>query len=106
MEKISDEWECVDFLEREEFEEYIQCLDENDKAHELELYGKHMSIVLLRDYMKTFTNFYSFIREYSPCDFKMIHRKPHVSQRVIVQHVQMWNEVNKNKIKTMRVFFT
>ena len=62
---------------------------------------------MLKEYMKIFDDFYRFIKEYSPCDFKIIHRKPHVSQRVISQHVDLWNETHeKSKLRTLRVFFT
>ena len=102
---VLDEWEKIDFLKDKELDDYLLTLDEDEKAKEIEIYGKRCSVELLKDHMNNFLNFYFFIKDYSPCDFKYIGTKPYVSQRVIVQHVQLWNELHKcNKIKKLRVF--
>ena len=102
-----DDWESIEFLKDRELEDYLCTLDEDSRARELELYGKYYSNELLKEHMKKFSNFYSFVKDYSPCDFRLVRNKPHVSQRVIVQHVQMWNDIHcPKKIKTLRVFFT
>ena len=106
MDSRAGEWERIDFLTGSALHEYLDTLDEDTKAKELEIYGKHVSHELLKNHMKEFSNFYSFVQDYSPCDFRFIRKKPYISQRVIVQHVQMWNQIHITKIKSLRVFFS
>ena len=93
------DWENIDL------HDYIDTLDDDTKAIELEKYGKSLSMILLKEHMTKFENFYYFMRDYSPCDYRIINRKPHVSQRVIVQHIDLWNAVHNNKLKRIRIFF-
>lgn len=100
-----EEWENIEYLSTTDFNEYIDTLDENNKSIELELYGKYCSIKLLHNEMMKYNSFYKFIKDYSPCDFKIIRSKQYVSQRVIIQHVQLWNDLHSLKIKRLRIFF-
>ena len=60
---------------------------------------------ILKEEMKKVNNFYDFIKNYSPCDYKVIQNKPYISQRVISTHVEIWNQINDVKIKHLQVFF-
>jgi hypothetical protein len=99
-------WIPVDTLGKKDFLEYLETLPESERSEELVKFSQKEAIHILKKEMKdSKTNFYNFISKFSPADFKIINRKSHVSQRVIVKHVKYWNEVNPTKkVKTLRVF--
>ena len=99
------DWTEIKHFDIEDFYTYLDTLPEDQQANELALYGKQQSMLLLKDDMKKYNNFYTFIQYYSPRDFKMLNNKPYVSQRVIIKHVELWNDLHDKKIKKLRIFF-
>ena len=99
-------WTSINFLNKDDFLEYLETLPEAERPDELKKYSQCEAVNILKNDMKKCNmNFYNFIAQFSPADFKIINRKSHVSQRVIDTHVNYWNEVNpEKKIKTLRVF--
>jgi hypothetical protein len=95
-------WTQVEHLSQNDFLDYVQTLSPEEQKIEIKKFSKRM----LKLEMKKNICFYSFIKNYSPRDFKIIHRLPFVSQRVICKHVKYWNETHPlNKIKTLRIFY-
>ena len=102
---MNGNWTLVNYLKIEEIYDYISTLPDEEQMYELERSGKHMSIELLKNDMKLSDNFYDFIKQYSPKDFKIIQKKQYVSQRVIQTHVELWNETHNTRLKKLRIFF-
>ena len=100
-----DGWTEVKHFNVDEFYTYLSGLSEEQQAHELETFGKQQSLMLLKTDMIKYTNFYEFIKQYSPRDYKILNNKPYVSQRVIIKHVELWNELHCRQIKRLRIFF-
>ena len=99
-------WIPIDHLSDKDFMDYLRTLPENFRAPELQRHTKSKATQILKDEMSKHTNFYSFIKKYSPKDYKLINSKGHVSQRVLLNHVNMWNEIHpNNEVKHIRVFF-
>ena len=105
MQGDNNDWIKISHFNSDEFETYIQTLSETEQEEALHQYGKKQSFILLEDDMKKYNNFYTFIKNYSPRDYKFIRNNPHVSQRVIATHVELWNSVHIRQIKTLRIFF-
>lgn len=102
----SDTWISLNYLNPKEFSSYLDTLDEDEKNIELAEYSKRQAKRMLKQEMKTSKCFYTFIKNYSPRDFKIIQGLSHVSQRVIIKHVKYWNETHpEKKIKKLRIFF-
>ena len=101
---LSD-WTHVSYFSKNQFYEYLDTLAEDKHAREMEIYSKQQSLQILKDFMKEENDFYTFIKNYSPRDYKIIRKKQFVSQRVIMKHVQLWNEVHDTNIQTLNVFF-
>ena len=100
------EWITLNYLEPDDFFVYLQGLSEDERAVELCQYSKRHAKYLLKKEMKKWNCFYKFMENYSYRDFKIIHNIPHVSQRVILEHVKYWNKVHPtNKINELRIFF-
>jgi len=99
-------WVPLDHLSDVDFKEYLNTVPEDEKSIELKHHIKLKSEILLKEEMKKYSNFYNFIKKYSPRDFKTIKNKGHVSQRVINVHLRFWNEIHpNNQVKNLRVFF-
>ena len=61
---------------------------------------------MLIDDMKKYANFYTFVRNFSPVDYKIIYNKEHVSQRVMFKWRILWNSVHpENQLDTLNIFF-
>ena len=102
----SDLWIPVDYLNTDDFYDYLQTLPEDQRALELQQFSKREAKKILKKGMKESNCFYDFIRYYSQKDFKFIKNIPHVSQRVLIKHVKYWNLTHpKNKINNLRIFF-
>ena len=102
----SDLWVPVDYLNIDDFYEYIQTLPEDQRAIELRQFSKREAKKILKEGMKESSCFYDFIKHYSHRDFKNIKGLPYVSQRVLIKHVKYWNITHpKNKINSLRIFF-
>lgn len=101
-----DNWLSVNYLSPDEFGEYLQTLPDDERARELVEFSKRHAKKLLKEDMKRSSCFYTFIKNYSSRDFKIINGQKYVSQRVIVNHVKYWNDTHpNNRIKKLRVFF-
>ena len=100
-----DGWTEIQHFNVDDFYTYLYTLPEEEQALELERFGKQQSLVLLKNDMVKFNSFYEFIKQYSPRDYKILNNKPYVSQRVIIKHVQLWNELHTAEIKRLRIFF-
>ena len=98
-------WTEVKHFNTDDFYTYLYTLPEEQQAKELEQFGKQQSLFLLKTDMKKYNNFYDFIKQYSPRDYKILNNKPYVSQRVIIKHVELWNELHCQEIKRLRIFF-
>lgn len=102
----SDTWISVNYLDPKEFSLYLDTLSDDEKNMELAEYSKRQAKRMLKQEMKNNNCFYTFIKNYSPRDFKIIRNLPYVSQRVIIKHVKYWNEMHpEKKIKNLRIFF-
>jgi predicted nuclease of restriction endonuclease-like RecB superfamily len=103
---FSESWISINYLSPSEFSKYLDTLSDDEKNEELARYSKRHANSILKDEIKKHTCFYSFIKSYSPRDYKLIRKVPHVSQRVVITHVKFWNDVHpEKKIKKLRVFF-
>ena len=100
-----DGWTEIQHFSIDDLYKYIKTLPEEQQAKELETFGKQQSLILLKNEMKKYNNFYDFIKQYSPRDYKILNNKSYVSQRVIIKHVELWNEVHSQNIKRLRIFF-
>lgn len=100
-----DDWIEIKYFNIDDFYTYLYTLSEEQQTKELETFGKQQSLILLRNDMKKYNNFYEFIKQYSPRDYKILNNKPYVSQRVIIKHVELWNELHSQAIKKLRIFF-
>ena len=100
-----DGWTEINHFNIDDFYTYLYTLSEEQHANELENFGKRQSFLLLKNDMKKYTSFYEFIKQYSPRDYKLLNNKPYVSQRVIIKHVELWNELHFQQIKRLRIFF-
>ena len=100
-----EEWVNIDYIDIDDFHNYLKYLPEDEQAYELEFYGKQQSLIMLKNEMLKEKNFYYFVKNYSPRDYKIINNRSHVSQRVIKTHVELWNEIHKTRIKKLRIFF-
>ena len=99
-------WVPLDHLSDTDFKEYLKTISEDDKPIELQQHIKMKSEGILKEEMKMYRNFYNFIKQYSPRDFKTIKNKGHVSQRVLNIHLRIWNEIHPTEeVKNLRVFF-
>jgi predicted nuclease of restriction endonuclease-like RecB superfamily len=102
----SDTWISVDYLNPTDFSSYLDTLDDDEKNIELVEYSKRQAKRMLKQEMEKNDCFYTFIKNYSPRDFKIICGLSYVSQRVIIKHVKYWNEMHpEKKIKKLRIFF-
>jgi len=99
------DWTEVKHFNVDDFYTYLYTLPEEQQAKELEQFGKQQSLLLLKTDMKKYNNFYEFIKQYSPRDYKILNNKQYVSQRVIIKHVELWNEIHSQSIKRLRIFF-
>jgi len=99
------DWTEVKHFNVDDFYTYLYTLPEEQQAKELEQFGKQQSLFLLKTDMKKYNNFYEFIKQYSPRDYKILNNKQYVSQRVIIKHVELWNEIHSQSIKRLRIFF-
>jgi len=103
---MTETWISVNYLDHEEFCNYLNTLSEDERNIELAQYSKRQAKRMLKDDMRNSKCFYTFIENYSPRDYQVINGIKHVSQRVISKHVKYWNQTHpKNKIKNLRVFF-
>jgi hypothetical protein len=99
-------WISVNFLDPDEFYEFLQTLPEEHQALELKNYSKRLAKKILKEEMKTCECFYDFMEIYSRRDFKIIKGEKYVSQRVVSKHVKYWNITHPEKrIKTLRIFY-
>jgi hypothetical protein len=99
------DWTEIPYFTSDELNEYLDTLSEDEYAYELQSYSKYHARSILKEEMKKVNNFYDFVKNYSPCDYKVIQNKPYISQRVISTHIEIWNEINDIKIKHLQVFF-
>ena len=81
----TDIWIPVDYLNVDDFYDYLQTLSEDQRALELQQFSKREAKKILKKGMKESNCFYDFIKNYSYRDFKIIQGLPHVSQRVILK---------------------
>lgn len=102
---MNDDWTKIDYFNIDEFYSYLYTLPEEQQADELATFGKQQSMILLKDDMIKYKNFYEFIKNYSPRDYRIINNKPWISQRVINTHIQLWNSLHIHRITKLRVFF-
>jgi hypothetical protein len=103
---MNEKWVNVNVLNRKDFMDYLETLPEDDRAEELKEYSQREGELIVKEDMKLYDDFYSFISAYSPRDYKNYFGLKYVSQRVIATHVEYWNEIHPTKIiKTLRVFF-
>jgi len=99
-------WVNVDYLSNNEFNNYLDSITNDIQAEELRLYTKREAIRILKDEISKYDNFYDFVKNYSPRDYKCVKGKEYVSQRVLNDHVKYWNEIHNDlEIKLLRVFF-
>lgn len=104
-ESVMNDWTEINHFDIDEFYTYLSTLPEEQQANELQMFGKQQSYLVLKNDMLKYNNFYTFIQNYSPRDYKILNNKPYVSQRVIIKHVELWNELHSMNIKRLRVFF-
>ena len=103
---MTETWISVNYLCPDEFYNYLNTLSEDERTIELVNYSKRQAKRMLKDDMRNNTCFYTFIKNYSPRDYKVINGVSHVSHRVISKHVNYWNQTHPvNKIKNLRIFF-
>ena len=102
---LFEDWLHVSYFDHSEFYNYLYTLPDDEHARELETYTKQQAMLILKEDMKKSNNFYEFIRNYSPRDYTIVNSKPYVSQRVISTHVELWNSLHKQRLKTLRIFF-
>ena len=102
---IERDWIEITYFDIDDFENYIEGLTEDQYAKELENYSKQQAKIIIETDMKKANTFYEFMKKYSPRDYKIINNREYVSQRVISTHVNLWNNLNKSKIKKLRIFF-
>ena len=103
---MTEKWVNVKLLNKEDFVEYLETLPEDEKSEELKEFSKREGEIIVKEDMKLYDDFYSFISAYSPRDYKNIAGIRYVSQRLIATHVEYWNEIHPTKpIKTLRIFF-
>ena len=99
-------WIPVDYLDPDEFYNYLQTLPEDHRALELRQFSRRLAKKILKEEMEKWNCFYDFVEDYSSRDFKKINGIKHVSQRVLIKHVKYWNIIHPtNTIKKLRVFF-
>ena len=100
-------WIPVSHLNLSEFTAYLSTVNNDDlRSTEIQRYSKRHAVTMMCSDMQKYTSFYEFVEVFSPADYKIIKGKPHVSQRVIANHIQYWNECRPHHIvKTLRVFF-
>ena len=78
---------------------------ETKKCKEMQLETERKGIEILKNEMKLYNNFYKFIKDFSPVDYKLINGKKYVSQRVIGNHFKYWNEIHSySKLQNIRIF--
>ena len=100
-----NEWVKLTHLSFNEFEEYIEFLSDTEKelAQQYETQRKGREIIL--DMMKEYSNFYTFIKNFSPVDYKYIDKKQYVSNRVTTTHLELWHITHPySKLEHLRVF--
>ena len=95
-------WTHIEHLSQDEFMEYVDTLSDKEKVREIKKYSRK----LLKDEMKNYFSFYTFIQNYSPRDFRIIQGEKHVSHRVVREHVRYWNQTHPQKpIRKLRIFY-
>jgi len=103
---MTEKWVNVNLLNRKDFINYLETLPEDERASELKDFSQREGEIIVKEDMKLHDDFYSFISTYSPRDYKNFFGLKYVSQRVIITHVEYWNEIHPTKpIKTLRIFF-
>ena len=102
---IENDWIEITYFDINDFGNYLEGLTEDQYAKELENYSKQQAKIIIQTDMKKANTFYEFMKEYSLRDYKIINNREYVSQRVISTHVNLWNDLNKSKIKKLRIFF-
>ena len=103
---MNEKWINVNLLNKTDFMNYLETLPEDEKSLELKQFSQKTGESIVKEDMKLYDDFYSFISAYSPKDYKNYFGVKYVSQRVISTHVEYWNEVHPaNKLKTLRIFF-
>jgi len=62
---------------------------------------------ILTDDMKKYSNFYYFVKYFSPIDYRIVNYRAHVSQRVMFKWRILWNSVHKEdqQLDTLNIFF-
>lgn len=99
------DWNEVQNLSISEFNKYLSTLSSDMQLEASQLETKRQGIQILKTLMKTHSTFYSFIKDFSPVDYKNIKGIPHVSKRVIGCHFNMWNAIHPNRsIKKLNTF--
>jgi hypothetical protein len=100
-----EDWIDVKQFNVSEFNLYLEYLTEDEKAKQIEIYGKNKALELLKKDMCKYDCFYTFVKDFSPIDYKVMNRVQYVSQRVITKHVELWNDLHHKKLKSLRIFF-
>ena len=99
------DWIVIDNFTNIEFETYLNSLSELVRSQVCQLETKKQSIHILKNIIKSHSSFYNFIYDFSPVDFKHINGLPHVSQRVLGTHVNLWNSIHPDSsILNLRTF--
>lgn len=104
---MTEKWVNLNLLNKEDFMEYLETLPEDQKSEELKEFSQREGENIVKEDMKLYDDFYSFISAYSPRDYYInVFGIRYVSQRVVATHVEYWNQIHPtNTLKTLRVFF-
>ena len=69
---VDDDWTEIKHFNVDDFYNYLYTLPEELQAKELEIFGNQQSLILLKTEMKKYYNFYEFVKQYSPRDYKIL----------------------------------
>ena len=89
-----NDWYEIENLSNLEFNEFLNTINNDEQCLHLQKETERKGIEILKEEMKQYYNFYTFIRNFSPIDHKIIKGIPHISQRVIGNHYNMWKEIH------------